>query len=1561
MSIITKKSSFNLVRTNPSLTTNIKIVSDNEKVYLESIDADPLLSKSMYKKFEVTGGLYANDLHKFYSQGGNLLPKSIAYKTYERDEYYSIKDSYKYQYDFNYAMGVERKKSRLYTQELSIFSPLWVEPECLPDYFLIFRLKGPMSLNGLNGASYDQNNPIINGGIDLIKDPSKFFENYIKNAEIIKTFDLTNKSAIGRYIRNYTLNSLFPKYSIYASINKNDLTYWEGISYDNSGFCKKSQNIYKSYTLQDKTIIEKDSFITNGFYENGVVHPNILNLEFLFDDLTVKNYEFNRYFGLYVSEAEIGKFNLDLENTIKVSNLLLDQKIVNSNIITNDEGVIIAVDANTPADKLIKFEPNVPKFPYVKDTNGLFYSVNQQTDWDFEIGNFIRLKNNSINIDNFSNYGTPIKYVDIFESTKKGTSCFSFKVIGKVLPGDQIRIKYIDVTNPLSSRYTITGLNLPNGTNSGLGFSINGSSVDIATAICKSINAISDNTNKTQQFYAINTGNRVTVLTRTQNSYLNNTNYTLFSQAEVFPFTIPNDYASPVFVNNYLDITGSTNYLTGNLYSYHFTGGTDDIKGKFTIKQEDVLEFRGTDKVFVKNYKDNTYQEITDYSPYIDEPVKNGRGEIKSFNNIDVYYSCYLDNSILSFGVSKKIALYNRINNTNGYLSLFPIKDFDFDFYNKDYTKTADSDISKLLNFYKTNPNSPIYGTSGSNKNDILNTLFGPDCSFLSQGGYQTLLSQVDEFDNSITTLDNEYDRLKENYLNELSTESRVVPYINKWVYDNDATDIRENNYRLNTDQSFGFSNFAPSFEEYLRNKNFFTHEWYYLQKYPPYMTFDEKVNSFSYFDEDIDEALLKDVNNDYFSSYFTRNSIGGTSVSNSFKYSIFENGSDSTYAETMFRGVKLIVKDRYEYSNINYNINSLKFLNNTIYNNYKFSAVLTYSEIGTELLFIKNDKFKTITLLIKAKLDGPFFQSGSTKFIDRAHLYTIKDIYKIGTTSNSLEFDDKILTGHINKITYTQVGNGAVEWHVFAEKDLTGLLPNFKNQLAVNELGLYNDIFIQAVDRINSFVKYIKFIGIKNITSNSFDCTDIKYSIDGTNPENFLIKLLAQASDKIELNLLDNDYDNVIVSPYNSFPVGQRFPKMISSQMSGNTFVLSSMKKLFWQNPIYKSGGYNGLESTIEEISFASIADKINNGSPDVKYIEVDTNGNTLLNTFCIELVKPEQAIVSTYLRAQNLTKQFSNLQNYIGKLGYEVVQTDRTTISPINRQKGGFNPRTINLINFIDRDPNLLYQNIELSLDKSFGIIKNLYYNKVNIENANNILKIKDDNTSYPLIGEIAIDKKDYFIFNSSFDPAFYVKNLTPVSYSFVSGQAEMKEFKTFFGSKILSIPSNIKMQLFDGYIELTDLGKLSNISNVEQKIVKSIDVVKSNKILTLNVFTDELLKKYFINDGIINQFQIYLDPSYSNSKNIVEMTNNYIKENILDKYIIKAINFWEKFIPKGVSYNIIELNMTDSEKILNGYVESKSFSVQYTSDLNFDLKYNIPLDKNYSIAFTIELEKK
>ena len=201
MSRILKRTSFGLLRTNPKLTTNIKIIADSKnKVYLESIDADPLLSKSIYKGFEVTGGSYSRDLRRFYTQG-STLPKSIAYTLFEEDDSTAVKNRYNTQYDFTYAMGMQPKNSRLYTEEFSLFFPLWIERENIPDYFLIFKLEGPATFNSNDpsivtpGTNLDTD-PSLN---DLIVDPSLFFDKQVDTpillSSCIKLYKIEKESS----------------------------------------------------------------------------------------------------------------------------------------------------------------------------------------------------------------------------------------------------------------------------------------------------------------------------------------------------------------------------------------------------------------------------------------------------------------------------------------------------------------------------------------------------------------------------------------------------------------------------------------------------------------------------------------------------------------------------------------------------------------------------------------------------------------------------------------------------------------------------------------------------------------------------------------------------------------------------------------------------------------------------------------------------------------------------------------------------------------------------------------------------------------------------------------------------------------------------------------------------------------------------------------------------------------------------------------------------------------------------------------------------------------------
>jgi hypothetical protein len=1631
MADILKRTSFGLIRTNPKLTTNIKIVADSKNhVYLESIDADPLLSKSIYKGFEVTGGSYSRDLNRFYSQGAGLLPKSIAYLVKEKDQSTQIKDRYKDQYDFDYDMGMYPKNSRIYTEEFAMFFPLWVEQDNIPDYFVIFKMDGPVTVNANEflkanpGADLDTSQALE----DEVSDYNEFFNNYIKKAKIIKTFDLTEKTFIGRYIRDHANSNLFPESSIYASLEKGQLTYFNGISYNEGGFTKKGQDIYADYVLVDKTITESDDFISMGFFNNDVVHPNILNLEFLFDDAEQIDYKFSRYFGLYMSSSELGKFEIDGNRLFKDREVEATQlPLPSRNIVGFANNIESQVQENS---KGIKIYPKLggtggtsiyqgrlltyseiqnPRFPFVKDVKGTLYSINQNTPWDstyidgatsvYTDTSFIRIKDTKVDWKNFSGFDLPFTYIPARETDFKGRPNFSFRIVDVVSPGDQIRVGLTDWNDPIQAQtidfHTITAdAGLSPGQTNGLLFSCIGTNIQVASAIAKAINYIQTATNEHQIFEAISIFDRVIVSSRLLSENWNKVRYSLFSTAIDFPFSKPDEFQEIVNQSYLPSPVSLSTSIIGNFFEYHFTGGCDNPKARFVINQEDFQEFKDqNDPVYIRSSKG--FELPGDYSLYLDEPVKDSLGRIIDYKNIDKYYVYQLnDNRFdVEFTSSKSVALYKTAKNSNGYLNIFPVRDFDFDFLDTTYMKDADSSSTLFYDWYTGGSTSSLYPTfvysdlSAQGKSFIDN-LIGPTSSFVTSGGFQSINGISNDFLDENSKVTNEYDRLKENVLPEIALSSRVVPFINKWVYDNESTDVRENPYRLNTDQAFTYSNFSPSFDELSPNPKFFTHEWYYLQKYPPYMSFDEKKNSFSYFDEDLyfptlpaigsagstaiyagltggtgASVNLLSVNEDYFIRYFTRETVDGLEIPRDFKYSIFGNGTDTIFAETLFRGAKVLIKDRSEFSEINYNVESLRFLANPKYNGYKFSAVLTYGDSGSQITFIKNDKWKAVTAVIQADINdsllleanGASGPSGPYKFIDRSTLYTLT--HKLGPSGSTapydLEYTNINISGQIFRWDWDSANN---KWIVYARADQNGNLPDFASEISVNENGGYNNL-------VSTFLSFsVIFSGISNISASVFECSTISFTGGIPTP----------LGGNTNNNLLIGQNPSLIIP----FGTGQSaIPNAwITNSNYSSTWALAVTAPI-----VYLNGGYNGYSFVMSSISFGSIANSINSGEPEVRYINVDESGNVTANQYYIELARPDYPSKATYLKPIAIKKRPVELQNSAGIIGYELSLNDdrKVEINQIARYRGAYNPKWKDLIKFVDTNDikgyvdvngdSLEYNNIQLYLDPSTFKLKNLYYNKVNVESPNIILRFSEslERTIFPLLDEVAIDHKDLFLFKSNWDSQYFDKYLKANLKVPQIGTREPKEVRSFFGSKTIAIPSIVKIETFpDGVISRPDIGTLSKIKSVPENIVRQEIIKGQNRYLDLRIYTTMALSSYLINDGISNEFIKFINPEYSfGNPNQEDDVATYIAENIYDRYIVREVILWQKFWKKGDPHPDIEVNLTDAEKVAKGYVKTRNFQTAFQSpdDLDFQLIYNIPQDRNYSIAFTVVLEKK
>jgi hypothetical protein len=285
-------SSFSLLRANPKLSGNVKLTVDSsENIWLNSILSTKELSDDKYRKFPITAnGSFASDLKKFF--GDTSTPPEIVFGIYQDNvTYTSSERTLDKQYDTFYHYGMSLLVDKFYDEEFSFFAPLAIK-EDLPDYFAIFRVNGPLNTTTYNDFS-----------------SRNFAEDILSNSEIVKTYDLTENSAIGKYLRNILSHPSRKKNDVSISLQADGYTTFNGISYEDGSFVQKGE-LLGDFFSQENPILSVDEFISLGFQRNKVISTSVINLEFLFDDDRAENYSINRYFGLYVKRVPLAEFQV---------------------------------------------------------------------------------------------------------------------------------------------------------------------------------------------------------------------------------------------------------------------------------------------------------------------------------------------------------------------------------------------------------------------------------------------------------------------------------------------------------------------------------------------------------------------------------------------------------------------------------------------------------------------------------------------------------------------------------------------------------------------------------------------------------------------------------------------------------------------------------------------------------------------------------------------------------------------------------------------------------------------------------------------------------------------------------------------------------------------------------------------------------------------------------------------------------------------------------------------------------------------------------------------------
>ena len=996
--------SFQIVRTNPKLTTNTKLMYDGENLYMESYDAAPLLSTLKYKHHQVwKTSLFNRDIRNFLL-GTNTTATTVGQTVDDT----IVLDDFDNQFENMYWCGVESINSDFYPQEMGCVAPLYLRKK-RPNYFVIFKIDTPANTNTKTDDYH-----------------YKFYEDVMNRAKIIKTFDLRENTPLGQYIKRYVEQRNF-KYdqSIYMNFSSHEIYYY-GIDRYTGVLTQKVENFEDHLLKNDNTILKSDEWITSGFERNNLIFPYILNIEFLFDDKETEEFKFARYFGMYCNDIDLYTLNIRTVATDTVDNL--------TGIVTwnnNNEDTI---------DSFNKFSEY-----YIKDKYKNLYSVSAMEELPGQYNIKGIVDKDALTGFEPSSVSTHIQRVE---------GCgYAYTILDIVLPlsnGDSICLCRPDddpLTNDTLGVFTAVLDNRPGSYYNNGTFSCGGTLEDTATALAGAI-SISENP-ELMRVTAYSIGTKVVIKALTPGTILNDLFEVVGDPLLLKPHKI--EQLTDSFCGG-TDVDGCLfKVYTSDKDMYFDTENQDPDPNRYLktrVLKENAKILHILPYINEDGKIDDTYSLLVtdDNGPYV--TITNT--ELAEIN--DKYYPRL---GVLSFFPVRDFD-FDSISSVYGDYTMI---EKEFKELQEKYDQEEEEEEEEVVNTLSTtsdegegtttlmsSPNSqsptqdasvidtvtnvdgPISESTGISDDEINNhemvdegadsgngddTPGNPDDGDVEEGEIPTPGDETDPgdettpddetgpdvhlkvvdiynimpfkrfYDDNGNEISTEYDYFCENIIPDLVTESKTTPYIVKWGYIDESKDSCENPYRLNASKIFETCNFSAN--TYLQKGDIteFTHSMpYYVSsrnidetdgctneyQYIPISgawgsTITDIENYFSNTEEDRFEKVFWNI---YHNKRYNK------------KYSRFLTGDTVVKSSTLFRGVKFEITE----------LDGGKEVKTGKYNGYRFSFVYvpkTYGENekkDNKIHFIKNDVFKFIIGVIY------FDTKTSTEEFNKAYVY---------------------------------------------------------------------------------------------------------------------------------------------------------------------------------------------------------------------------------------------------------------------------------------------------------------------------------------------------------------------------------------------------------------------------------------------------------------------------------------------------------------------------------------------------------------------------------------------
>lgn len=1463
--------SFQIVRTNPLLTTNTKLMYDGERMFLESYDASPLLTTQKYKNVALSGSSPFNrDIRNFL-----LGTHDVAYDVCKKESDMSICDRYDKQFETTYWCGVEGISSKGYPQGLGFIAPIYLRKK-IPNYFVIFRVDGPSNFN-LNTDS---------GTGKPVDADFDFRSDITGKARVVKSFSMKEGTVIGDYIRKYVGQPGFEfDRSVHVNVSSNEITYY-GIDKQYGVLTSKKENFRTELMENDNTVLHSDEWVTGGFRRNGLIFPYIINIEFLFDDPDTKDYEFARYFGLYCNDIDLFDFEMKYRDT--AGTLMGPDEIPDSMVVSAPAyGNIRILTDNTGDTGVFGFrkDDGEASFRYMKDKSGGLHQVEDMYDnyYDNDGTKVLEISDRSVDLGllcGFEVKGVSVRCERLAGSGKRRTS---FTVRKKFGQGESITftkngnaaVTFVavgeDDTNPI-----------PAGGFVGTKFSIAGSVADMVKALCGAINSADAGEHL---FDAAYDGTCV-VLTSVSSG-------------------------AGVAIDNSIVANGRVRHIQG------VPTPSDDGEFRFMIDAADR-------DVFVEGRSLKTSSGMRNATIVSCVPHVTDDGRVDS-----THYEVSTDGNgaYVSISNTGMVEIVDPFRPKFGILGFFPVRDFNFDTVFSNYgSNTPFLEECKALE-------------------KVSEGMAGPGENY--ERGSLTTLAEGYLKDSDGRPIETEYEYFMENLVPELAVVGKSVPHIVKWGYYDEQKDSCENPYRLNMSKIFGTSNLSANTYTQTYSINEHTHSMpYYVTTDPSlcgggnYQYVYDNVGIYdnvgraegqTLYDTFVGKCvdIFMDTETDNFDkllSYKTKSDKRFVR-----KYSRMDFGGGESFASTLFRGVRFVVKRTVDDNEIP----------GGEYNGYRFAFLYIPVElpsiyVSNKVYFVKNDMFGFIIGFIVVNTVSSGYVTGGGDESDAGDEQYLCSRYGLKDFCKAYVYGGCYGLLSLPVVSHDGEDGGTVTITNMPFTDVFGVRMDTSGNIDVQRMSVTNQSVRVMLENLDS-------------------------------PDSI---------DSIVIHNLDNTvryrYTNIKNSECVVYVVGH----VVSTKLRvGDTdmFVDITFKDRV-DSVTNESVMFEGFYKVFESVSAYNIKENINDGPVvhDGMVVNNVAYHSTSGDTYKMSIEEPTSVGVYDI---------FTSTPRSVAGSGTDTICCSDITLKNnvndiclkvINRYSGYYNPIFNDILMYDDyvlSDVTYKFSNTVLDTGYSdiygtFGKVRNMWFHKVNEDCPDRIITMS--NPVYPAIGQFALDYRDYNVFESTWDDMYYTTQVDLNTSRRCPGTAGVVETPAMFGGKRMKVPDEITIDTMlscsgwddglimdDGYPDIDMMFKETN-----------------GNTAVFYLFLYGRVVRYFMNEsGLRRQFEEYVNPvySYSDKTTIDDDIRAYVERNMMDLYYVDDIRLWVRGRKVGIHDSMIEDDYTtflpyDNErKMRENLRKASSFSVRKLTGNRFDrcVTYNLKTGwkEDFGFSFTIK----